>query len=152
MKNTTLGAAGLALGAGLGAAHLALTIQHHREEKHLRFAGMHADLLHDTAADERLTAITNSSHYAELDHDQRAQFMNANRWVTLWSLMLRLKFKSRRSFRPVAAAFMSGPVGQAFWKSARAHRRITARDKHDERFNDLMNEAYSEATSEPAAA
>ncbi|MEU3437850.1 DUF6082 family protein [Streptomyces sp. NPDC006863] len=152
MKSTTFAAAGLALGAGLGAAHLALTVKHHRDEKHLRFAGMHADLLRDTAADTRLTAITNSSHYAELDDDERAQFMNANRWATLWSLMLRLGFKSRASFRPVADAFMSGPVGQAFWKSARNHRRITARDKHDEAFNDLMNEAYAEATSEPSAA
>ncbi|MFB6654872.1 DUF6082 family protein [Streptomyces microflavus] len=151
MKNQTLAAAGLALGAGLGAAQLVVRIKHHQETKHLEFAGMHANLLRDTAADERLTAITNSGHYAELDHDERAQFMNANRWVTLWSLMLRLGFKSRTSFRPVAAEFMSGPVGRAFWKSARTHRRITARDKHDEAFNDLMNEAYAEATSEPSA-
>ncbi|MFD5689668.1 DUF6082 family protein [Streptomyces rubiginosohelvolus] len=152
MKNQTLAAVGLALGTGLGAAHLAVTIKRHQESKHLGLAGMHADLLRDTAADKRLTAITNSGHYAELDDDERAQFMNANRWVSLWSLMLRLGFKSRASFRPVAEAFMSGPVGQAFWKSARTHRRITARDKHDTRFNDLMNEAYAEATSEPAAA
>ncbi|MEW1616211.1 MULTISPECIES: DUF6082 family protein [unclassified Streptomyces] len=152
MKNQTLATTGLLLGAGLGAARLVVSIRHHRENKHLGLARMHAHLLHDTAADQRLTAITNSDHYAELDPDERAQFMNANRWVTLWSLMLRLGFKSRANLRPVAEAFMSGPVGQAFWKSARTHRRITARDKHDEAFNDLMNDAYAEATSEPSAA
>ncbi|MET8839662.1 DUF6082 family protein [Streptomyces rubiginosohelvolus] len=149
--NKTFATAGLVLGAGLGAAHLAVKIKHHQENKHLAFARMHANLLHDTAADARLTAITNSAHYTELNDDERAQFMNANRWATLWSLMLRLGFKSPASFRPVADAFMNGPVGRAFWKSARDHRRITARDKHDEAFNNLMNEAYAEAASEPSA-
>lgn len=144
--------AALALGTGLGAAHLALTVRHHRDKNHLAFARKHADLLRDTAADPRLNATTNHSHFEDLDDDTRAQFMNANRWVTLWSLMLRLKFKPRASVRQVAAEFLSGPVGQEFWKLARNHRRITARDKHDEAFNDLMNEVYAEITSELAAA
>ncbi|MGW1231391.1 DUF6082 family protein [Streptomyces californicus] len=152
MKTNTLAAAGLVLGAGFGAAHLALVRKHHEEDKHLAFARMHAALIKDTAADERLTEITNYGHYADLDHDTRAQFMNANRWVTMWSLMLRLGFKPRAGMRQVAVEFLSGSVGREFWKHARVHRRITARDAHDEKFNGLMDEAYAETAPDPVAA
>ncbi|MGC4928109.1 DUF6082 family protein [Streptomyces sp. DT117] len=154
MKNKTLTASGLLLGAGLGAAHLALTVRHHREKTHLRFVRLHADLLRDTAADPRLNENTNYGEFVDLDDDARARFMNANAWVTLWGAMLRMGYLPRASMQQVAAEFMSGPVGQAFWKRARNHRRVTARDKYDERLNDLLNEAYAhaEAPSQPVAA
>ncbi|MFE7480053.1 DUF6082 family protein [Streptomyces sp. NPDC057552] len=152
MKNKTLAASGLLLSVGLGAAHLALTVKHHREKNHLNFVRLHADLLRHTAADPRLNENTNYGEFVDLSDDDRARFMNANAWVTLWSVMLRLGYLPRASVRQVAAEFMSGPVGREFWKRARNHRRVTARDKHDEQFNDLMNEAYAEAAQAPVAA
>ncbi|MFI8810625.1 MULTISPECIES: DUF6082 family protein [unclassified Streptomyces] len=68
---------------------------------------------------------------------------NANRWVSLWSVMLRSRFLTPSSMREVAEEFMESPVGRAFWELARNHRRITARDHHDERVNGLMNGAYA---------
>ncbi|MEV4877932.1 DUF6082 family protein [Streptomyces cyaneofuscatus] len=123
MQTNRFAAAGLVLGTSFGATHRALTVKHHRDKTYLAFTRMHADLLRDPAADPRLN-----------------------------DAMLRLGFLPRAGLRQVVAEFMGGSVGRKFWKLARNHRRITARDKHDSRFNDLMEEAYAEAPTEPAAA
>ncbi|MFS0694174.1 DUF6082 family protein [Streptomyces nitrosporeus] len=143
--------AALVLGAAFGAAHLTISVRQHREKRYLVLAGMHGDLVRDTVADPLLSQITNHGQFADLDDETRAQYMNANRWVSLWSAMFRMEFLPQASMRQVAAEFMRGPVGRDFWELARTHRRITARDKHDERFNDLMNEAHAEVHTEPAA-
>ncbi|MFF9346662.1 DUF6082 family protein [Streptomyces sp. NPDC014734] len=140
----------LILVAGLGAAHLALNVRHHRESRHLELVRLHTDLLRDTAADQRLAEVTNSGGFTGLDEDTRVRYMNANRWVCLWSAMLRTRFLSPTSMREVADDFMESPVGRAFWGVARHHRRVTVRDRHDERFNALMNDAYAGAEAESA--
>ncbi|MFI8815686.1 MULTISPECIES: DUF6082 family protein [unclassified Streptomyces] len=147
MKNPAL----VVLGAALGVAHLTAITKHHREARHLELVRLHNELIRDTAADQRFTQITNSGRFTDLDEDTRAQYMNANRWVSLWSVMLRSRFLTTSSMREVAEEFMESPVGRAFWELARNHRRITARDRHDERFNSLMNGAYAEVCHVSAA-
>lgn len=140
----------LALGTAVGAAHLVLTARHHRDVRHLGLAQMHGELIRDTAANPEFNQITNYPDLEDLDDPTRARLIHTNRWVSLWSTMLRLRFMPPNSMRQVATEFIRSPVGRQFWEQARDHRRITARDKHDAAFNSLMNEAYHEARADAA--
>ncbi|MEV5602265.1 DUF6082 family protein [Streptomyces sp. NPDC052299] len=140
----------LALGTAVGAAHLVLTARHHRDVRHLGLAQMHGELIRDTAANPEFNQITNYPYLEDLDDSTRVRLIHTNRWVSLWSTMLRLRFMPLNSMRQVAAEFMRSPVGRQFREQARDHRRITARDKHDAAFNSLMNEAYQEARADAA--
>ncbi|MFE0771930.1 DUF6082 family protein [Streptomyces sp. NPDC058861] len=127
--------------AALGIAHLALKRKHHRENLHLTLLGRHAEGLEFLIANPRLAASTNPSDFADLDDDTRTQFLNANRWICLWSAMGRYRYLDETNLRAAADGFMGSEVNRKFWALASPHRHRTARDKHDAWFNDLMDEA-----------
>ncbi|KQX36959.1 hypothetical protein ASD97_10250 [Streptomyces sp. Root63] len=127
----------------LGAAHIALAEKRHRESQHLAFVRLHSDLARDTAGDARFTEIINADLYAHLDVDGRAQMVTANRWVSLWSAMLRLGFITRASARQIADTFMQSETNRSYWKLASNYRRTGARDRHDERFIEIMADSYA---------
>ncbi|MFF3015787.1 DUF6082 family protein [Streptomyces sp. NPDC057939] len=129
----------------LGAAHIALAEKRHRESQHLAFVRLHGDLARDTAEDSRYTEIINADHFAHLDADGRAQMVTANRWVSLWSAMLRLGFITRASARQICDTFMQSEMNRSYWKLAADYRRTGARDRHDERFVEIMADAYENA-------
>lgn len=62
------------------------------EKKHLFFVQQHPELLRGSAADPRLAELTKSDAFTVLDGGTRAQYMTANRWVSLWSAMTRMGF------------------------------------------------------------
>ncbi|MEU5446851.1 DUF6082 family protein [Streptomyces californicus] len=136
-----LGLAALALGA----AHIALAEKRHRESQHLTFVRLHSDLAGDSAGDARFTEIINGDLYAHLDTDGRARMVMANRWVSLWSAMLRLGFITRASARQICATFMQSETNRDYWKLAADYRRTGARDRHDEKFVEIMADAYEDA-------
>lgn len=136
-----LGLAGLTL---VEIARLRQQERHHRETKYLRFARMHTELLRDTAANPDLHEVL----LPGLDAEDAARVMHANRWASLWSLMLRLGYQPRDSTAEVLKEFMVVETNRRFWELARDHRANTARDDHDTEFNRLANAAYNAAIKE----
>ncbi|MEU0739291.1 DUF6082 family protein [Streptomyces sp. NPDC006134] len=134
----------LALGAALGIAHIALAERRHRDRKHIAFVGLHAELSRDTAADPRFADLVNSSYFEDLDADGRARMITCNRWVNLWSAMLRHGYITKRGARNVAETFMQSETNRDYWVRASPYRRTDFRDRHDERFFGIMADAFDE--------
>ncbi|MEV6936121.1 DUF6082 family protein [Streptomyces sp. NPDC051132] len=144
MKNSPA-AVGLGLvGLFLGFAHLKKAERHHREMKHLEFTRLHAELLRDTGKDTELYETL----VPGLDADDAARVLHANRCVTLWSSMVRLRFLPADSVAQILEDFMVVESNRKFWALARAHRAATARDAHDTEFDALANAAYDAAVQE----
>ncbi|MFI2672548.1 DUF6082 family protein [Streptomyces albidoflavus] len=127
----------IALAAGLGVAHLVLKYRRHQDAVHLECAKLHARMLADTAADPRLTA----AFWENIPEDQAVKHMAANRWMTLWSLMLRLGYTPESSLKASLHEFMQTEWGRDFWEWAGSYRAMNARDRHDRRFVKLAEEA-----------
>jgi hypothetical protein len=66
----------------------------------------------------------------------------ANAWMSFWSSSLRLGYFTSRSLRPAVEHFMRKEAGRRYWEAARDSRRLTARDKHDDLFNEIADDAY----------
>lgn len=137
---TALVAVGAA-GITLGAANLWLRVRHHREIKHLTFVRLHGELSAETAKD----SVLGKTWYAELEPEDAARMLTRNRWVSLWSVMLRQGFHSREATRRALAFFMSDEGNRRYWEIVRDYRRSDARDAYDVTFNELATDAYIEA-------
>ncbi|MFK0231177.1 DUF6082 family protein [Streptomyces sp. NPDC090303] len=142
----------LPIGAAVfAAASLALRHKHHKDNVHLHLARAHSQLLGETLADEALSNITNSREFADLSSTTRAQYMSANRWVSLWSVMWRFGYLSEAGMREAAKSFMGNSVNRDFWRIAGPHRWKTARDGSDRSFYERMDSAHSSVpAAEPA--
>ncbi|MBT3160590.1 hypothetical protein KQH42_27780 [Streptomyces sp. CHA1] len=79
------------------------------------------------------------------DEDEAVRHVAANRWVTLWSLMLRTGYTPEHSLNASLFEFMKKEPNRAFWQQAGSYRAMTARDRHDRRFVRLAEEAYQQA-------
>ncbi|KDR60980.1 DUF6082 family protein [Streptomyces albidoflavus] len=130
--------AAFALAAGLGAAHLVLKYRQHKDTVHLACTQLHARTLADTAADPRLlTAV-----WEDTPEDEAVQHVLANRWMTAWSLMLRVGYTPESSLKASLHEFMQTKYGRAFWERAGNYRAMNARDRHDRKFVKLAAEAF----------
>ncbi|MET9148649.1 DUF6082 family protein [Streptomyces sp. NPDC004042] len=140
-------ALGLGLvGTGLGALYLGQRERHHKEIKRLELARWHDVLIRDTLANDPALAEI----HGEIDEVERATILRQNRWVCLWSCMMRFGYTHENHMREVARRFMTGEAGRLYWAVGGPHRRLTAQDEHDWKFNEIMDTAYAAVSAERA--
>ncbi|MFJ9234421.1 DUF6082 family protein [Streptomyces anulatus] len=144
MKINLYAAAGLVLGA----AAIGLAERRHRVNKDLFFTELHNRMLGDVGADPRLSVSIKSSHFADMDAEGIAAMTAANRWLGLWTRMLRHGFLSKATMRIVAETFMQSETNREFWKRAEPTRRTMFDDGNDEVFHGLMHDAYEDALAQ----
>ncbi|NEB42577.1 DUF6082 family protein [Streptomyces sp. SID14515] len=131
-------------GLVLGAVAIGLSERHHRENRNLFFVRQHSELLRDAAADPRLMNSIRSAHWDGLSDDEIASMTMANRWLSMWKPMVRSGFLSRSTMRRVAETFMESETNRRFWRIAAPVRRTEFRDRHDERFHNIVEDAFAD--------
>jgi hypothetical protein len=129
-----LGAAGLALGL----ACLVESRRQHDEHKHLALTRLHADALSDLTKDPVLSETV----WPGVGHDEAARRLLANRWVSLWTTMNRLGYLARTDLPETTRHFMEHESFRTYWELKGSQRHYTARDEHDVRVYELLDEAY----------
>ncbi|MFI1530008.1 DUF6082 family protein [Streptomyces griseus] len=132
-------------GLALGVAAIGLAERHHRVNKELFFTELHNKMLGEVGADPRLSVSIKSSHFEGMDADGIAAMTAANRWLGLWTRMLKHGFLSKTTMRRVAETFMQGETNREFWERAEPTRRTMFDDRNDEVFHGLMHDAYTDA-------
>ncbi|MFC7985337.1 DUF6082 family protein [Streptomyces sp. NPDC057336] len=113
-------------GAALGIAHLVALTRHHKATQHLALVRLHAQALSDVPSDPRLSG----TEWDGIDPDETARRLMANRWVTLWSTMLRFGYLNRTDIRQAAMRFMEHPSHRAYWKRGCGSTRQIGRSGH----------------------
>lgn len=147
-SSLTLAAALGVAGLSLGATHVFLTEKRQRRNGWMQLTQMHADLSRDTAAEH--PDIVASGTLAGLDAEVLARGVTCNRWVVLWSNMLRDGFIDSDRTAKVAENFMDNPANRLWWRRVADYRGKDFRDKHDSVFHQIMERAHA-ASQKPTA-
>ncbi|WP_327175503.1 DUF6082 family protein [Streptomyces sp. NBC_01335] len=138
-----LGVAGLSLGA----THVYLTDKRDKRAIRMQLTEMHADLSRDTAANH--PDIVAAGTFTDVDPAVIARGITCNRWLALWSAMLRHGFINEKRAAKVARNFMENRDNALWWRRAEDYRSQDFQDEHDQHFHQVMKRAHaaSQATA-----